>query len=123
MVGSLPKILKLKKKKKISQDEFLAFEYSISIFKNLHFFNFYLPMADIIENLYFKFNQNEYRLTINHFPIINELDKTCESNVILLDYIKDYRLILKFKTFSKNWYLSESMIRALNIPLVSNNRI
>jgi hypothetical protein len=99
MVGSLPKIIKLKK---MGQDEFLAFEYNINIYKNLNFFNLYLPMADIVENLYFKFNQNEYRLTIKHFPIINELDKTCESNVILLDYIKDYRLILKFKTFSKD---------------------
>jgi hypothetical protein len=123
MVGSLPTILKLKKNlKSMAQDEFLAFEYNISFFRCFKFLNLYLPMSDIVRNLFFKFNQYEYRLTIKHFPIINELDKTCESNVILLDYIQDYKLILKFKTFYKDWYLSESIIRSMRIPLISNNR-
>jgi hypothetical protein len=123
MIGSLPTILKSKRNLKImAQDEFLAFEYNIRFLGCFKFLNLYLPMSDIVKNLFFKFNQYEYRLTIKYFPIINELDKTCESNVILLDYIQDYKLVLKFKTFYKDWYLSESIIRCMRIPLISNNR-
>jgi hypothetical protein len=123
ITGSLPDILKTKKiTKRVKQDEFLAFKYTIDFFETFKFLNLYLPLADIVEVLYFRFNRHEYKLTIKHFPVINELNKTCESNTVLLDYIQDYKLILNFKTFIPNWYLNESIIRSMGLPLISNNR-
>jgi hypothetical protein len=29
---------------------------------------------------------------------------------------------LNFKTFIPNWYLNESIIRSMGLPLISNNR-
>jgi hypothetical protein len=122
MVGKLPKIFKSNKNSRTKQYEFLGFEYKIDLFKVFKFINIYLPITDIVENLYFKFSQAEYRLTIKHFPILNELDKAYESNPTLVDYIQDYKLILKIKTFINDWYISECVIRSIGIPIVSSNR-
>ena len=121
IVGEFPKIIKLKKNK-LKQNEFLAFEYDINFLNLFKFINIYWPIADIVESLYFKFNYQEYRLTIKYFPILNEVDRICESNINFLEFIQDYKFLLKFKLFNSDWYFFESLIRSLNIPLLSKNR-
>jgi hypothetical protein len=97
-LGVFPEILKTRKKiKKFKQNEFLAFGFGINILGICKFINIYLPITDIVENLYFKYNCAEYRLTIKFFPIITEIDKICETNTPLLEFIQDYNLILKIK--------------------------
>jgi hypothetical protein len=96
--GRLPFILKKNKQsRKVKKSEFLAFEYNFNFFVIEKFINFYLPITDIVESLQFKFNNQEYRMTINYFPIINEIDRLYISNSELLEFIQDYKLILKFK--------------------------
>jgi len=124
ILSTFPKILKVRKKlKRFKQSEFLAFEFGIKLLDIFKFLNIYLPITDIIENLYFKYNHAEYRLTIKHFPVITEVDKLCEANTLLLEFIQDYNLILKFKMSTINWYQGECLIRSLNVPFVSSNRI
>jgi hypothetical protein len=121
ILGKFPNIIKSSKNKRSKTYEFLAYELKVNLFLMFKFINIYLPITDIVENLYYKFNNAEYRLTIKYFPIINELDKAYESNPMLVDYIKDYKLILKIKTYT-NWYISECFVRSLGIPLISTNR-
>jgi hypothetical protein len=98
ILGIFPKILKTRKKiKRFKQNEFLAFGFGVNITDLYKFVNIYLPITDIVENLYFKYNCSEYRLTIKFFPIITEIDKICETNTPLLEFIQDYNLILKIK--------------------------
>jgi hypothetical protein len=121
--GRLPVILKKKKQsRKVKKSEFLAFEYNLNFFACGKLVNFYLPITDIVETLRFKFNNQEYRMTINYFPIINEIDKLYITNSGLLEFIQDYKLILKFKVLKTDWYLNESLIRFAYIPLESNSR-
>jgi hypothetical protein len=94
--GRLPGILKKKKQsRKVKKSEFLAFEYNFNFFALRKLINFYLPITDIVETLQFKFNNQEYRMTINYLPIINEIDKLYITNSELLEFIQDYKLILK----------------------------
>jgi hypothetical protein len=121
--GGLPIILKKNKRsRKVKKSEFLAFEYNITFFLLGKLINFYLPITDVVEILQFKFNNQEYRMTINYFPIINEIDKLYITNPELLEFVQDYKLILKFKVSRASWYFSESLIRFVYIPLISNNR-
>jgi hypothetical protein len=121
--GRLPCILKKNKQtRKVKKSEFLAFEYNFNFFELGKLINFYLPITDIVEILQFKCNHQEYRMTINYFPIINEIDKLFITNAELLEFIQDYKLILKFKVTKVNWYFSESLIRSAYIPLISNDR-
>jgi hypothetical protein len=121
--GRLPYILKKNKKsRKVKKGEFLAFEYNFNFFVLGKLINLYLPITDIVETLQFKFNNQEYRMTINYLPIINEIDKLCIANSELLEFIQDYKLILKFKVPKANWYFSESLIRSTYIPLISKDR-
>ena len=103
ILGVFPKILKTSKKiQKFKQNEFLGFGFSLVMLDLFKFINIYLPITDIVKNLYFKYNFMEYRLTINFFPVINEVDKICETNTPLLDFIKDYKFVLKIKLNALN---------------------